>query len=118
MMKTFPQNLSASWIEVENLDKCRRIDAVTDDQGTYNEPAEYYTTGFITYQPNFFTLFLYSIVRRLANNKIKKIWALSASYRNAPNWFKEEYEGKTCTKISWVCFKAGYQLLLTLYCLD
>jgi len=56
-------------------EKFVQMDAVTDDHGIYDDPGEYYITDLYANRPNFIILFLYRIVRLLANNKVREIRA-------------------------------------------
>jgi len=58
-----------------NIDQERfvQMDAVTDDHGIYDEPADYYRSPRYRNRPNALTLLLYRLVVSLANRKVERM---------------------------------------------
>lgn len=50
-----------------------QMDAVTDDHGVYDEPFDYYSGSKYKNRPNSFVLFVYRLLIKRVNNKIKKM---------------------------------------------
>lgn len=58
-----------------NFDKEQfvQMDAVTDDQGTYNDPVDYYKSSKYKNRPNALKLLIYKILINSVNNRVKKM---------------------------------------------
>ena len=50
-----------------------QMDAVTDDHGVYDEPFDYYSGPKYKNRPNSLVLFIYKLLIKRVNNKIKKM---------------------------------------------
>ena len=63
-----------SSIELDfNNEQFVQMDAVTDDQGVYDEPMDYYKTPKYQNRPNALKLFIYKISIEGVNNRVKKM---------------------------------------------
>ncbi|NCF75028.1 MAG: hypothetical protein GWO87_00895 [Xanthomonadaceae bacterium] len=56
-----------------NNEKFMQMDAVTTDHGVYNEPMDYYSTSKYKNRPNAIKLFIYGLLIKGINKKIKKL---------------------------------------------
>ena len=66
------KNESSIELDFEN-EQFVQMAAVTDDQGAYNDPTEYYKSPKYRNIPNILTLFIYKIFINGVNNRIKKM---------------------------------------------